>query len=418
MHIVVIGAGIIGMMTAYHLSQEGHHVSVIDAGSGPGQATSQANGAQLSYSFVAPLADPAVLPKLPSWLLGRDTPLHFQLRADPAQWRWALAFLRACRLSKSRRTTAELLQLGLHSRQLMHDLVARERLRFDFKSSGKLLVYQDPGSYAAALEQMDYQARLGCQQTALSRQACLDLEPALQAIGPQVAGAIFTSTEDAGDCLQLCIELERRLKTAPRPVSFQFNTTVTRLCATRKQLTGLQTTSGNIQADAYVLANGVGAQDLAMQLGINPQVYPLKGYSLTYELGPDSRAPSLSVSDVRRKVVYARLGSRLRVAGMVDIGDRGALLNARRIASLKRDVQRFFPQLNPIGEPRGWAGLRPARPDSKPVIGATSYRNLWLNIGHGALGFTLAAGSAGLLADQIADRPGRVPREFFALRTG
>lgn len=415
MKIIVIGAGIIGLMTAYYLARDGHSITVIDSGEGAGQRTSKANGAQLSYSFVSPLADPGVLPKLPSWLLNRNSPLSFQLKADPDQWRWLFAFLKACRANKAQRTTAELVQLGTYSRELVHDLVRLERPSFAFESSGKLLVYQDVKPFAAARAQMDYQASLGCHQTLLTPQECLDREPALDAIGGTIVGGIFTPTEDAGDCLQLCVELERIMRSGANPVTFRYQTTVEGVRVEGSRIVGLRTSQGDMTADNYVIANGVGAQRLAKQVGIDPYVYPLKGYSLTYELGPDSLAPMTSVSDLRNKVVYARLGSRLRVAGMVDIGDTAASIAAHRVASLRQNVETFLPRLNPVGEPEAWAGLRPARPDGKPIIGPTRLRNLWLNVGHGALGFTLAAGSAGLLADQIAERPPRIPAGTFGL---
>lgn len=413
MNIVVIGAGIVGLTTAYYLARDGHSITVIDSGEGAGLRTSKANGAQLSYSFVSPLADPGVLPKLPSWLLDRNSPLSFQLKADPEQWRWLFAFLRACRASKAQRTTAELLQLGMYSRELVHELVRREHPSFEFESSGKLLVYQDPKSFAAARGQMAYQASLGCNQILLTRREVLDREPALEAIGATIAGGIFTPTEDAGDCLQLCSELERIMGSGVNPVAFRYQTTVERLHVEGRRIVGLRTSQGDVSADAYVIANGVGAQGLAKQVGIDPYVYPLKGYSLTYKLGPDSLAPMTSVSDLRNKVVYARLGNRLRVAGMVDIGDTTTSITSHRIASLRTNVETFLPRLNPTGEPEAWAGLRPARPDGKPIIGPTHFGNLWLNVGHGALGFTLAAGSAGLLADQIAGRPTRIPATIF-----
>ena len=159
----------------------------------------------------------------------------------------------------------------------------------------------------------------------------------------------------------------------------------------------------------------MGAPPLARQLGLNLRIYPLKGYSLTYALTPDSVAPNASISDIRRKVVYARLGRRLRVAGMVDIGTGGSAVDPRRVQSLERDVAQFFPDLNPAGPPEAWAGLRPARPDGKPLIGATPYRNLWLNTGHGGLGFTLAAGSARMLTDLMQGRSPAVDAAAFAL---
>lgn len=414
MHIIVIGAGIVGMTSAYYLARKGYQVTVVDAMPGPGLSTSKANGAQLSYSFVAPLAEPAVLPKLPSWLWARDSPLSLRLRADPAQWRWCLAFLAACRSGVSRRTTEELLALGAYSRRKMHELVRAETLDFDFSQSGKLLVYQDQHAFESAKTQVAYQAALGSEQQVLSADACLAQEPALQAIAPRIRGGIMTHSEDVGDCLRLCRELERVLRQGAVPVTFLYDTEVTRLERQGDAIIGLRTTTGSLGADAYVIANGVQAQALARQANLNARIYPLKGYSLTYALTAESRAPRVSVSDIHSKIVYARLGNRLRVAGMVDIGDGAAKLDARRVASLKRAVLRFFPELHPVGEPQAWAGLRPARPDSKPLIGGTAVRNVWINAGHGALGFTLAAGSAALLADRIAGEPGALADTLFA----
>lgn len=416
MHIVVIGAGVVGMATAYFLHREGHRVTVVDAGSGPGQATSMANGAQLSYSFVAPLADPAVLPKLPSWLLAQDAPLRFRPRLDPDQWRWSLAFLRACTRAKNRETTRELLALGMYSRLCVHTLVRDEQPDFDFASAGKLLVYQDADAYRQALAQRDYLAGLGCEQQVMNTHACLEMEPALAGIGASIQGALYTPTEDAGDCQRLCTELERILRAAPDPVRFHFNTRVDTLRREHGRVMGAATSAGDLEADHFVLASGMGAQALARPLGLNLGIYPLKGYSLTYTLTPDSVAPTASISDIRRKVVYARLGQRLRVAGMVDIGTGGAGVDPQRVRSLERDVAQFFPGLKPKGAPSAWAGLRPARPDGKPLIGATPYRNLWLNTGHGGLGFTLALGSARVLADLMRGRDPAVEPSAFALK--
>ena len=414
MHIIVIGAGVIGMTSAYYLAQKGHRITVVDACAGPGQMTSMANGAQLSYSFVAPLAEPAVLSKLPGWLFDRQSPLSLHLRADPQQWRWAMAFLAACSSRKSRQTTAELLTLGLYSRQMMHQLMADDMLTFDFSRSGKLLVYQDAAAYDAARKQMDYQATLGAQQQALDRQQCVRLEPALRGIEQQIVGGIFTQSEDAGDCMKLCLELERVLRQRAGPVDFVYNTPVVRLHHERGQVTRLQTQSGDMEADAYVIANGVGAQMLGRQAGFNPHIYPLKGYSLTYELTAQSEAPHVSVSDVHNKVVYARVGNRLRIAGMVDIGDTSGVIRMGRIASLRQAAERYLPALHPAGEPVAWAGLRPARPDSKPLIGRTPLRNLWMNAGQGALGFTLAAGSAALLANRLSGDSAPIADRLFA----
>ena len=303
----------------------------------------------------------------------------------------------------------------MYSRLCVHELVRQENPDFDFSSSGKLLVYQDAGAYTHALAQRDYLAALGSEQRVMDTRACLDMEPALAGIGASIQGALYTPTEDAGDCQRLCTELERILRAAADPVRFHFNTRVTALRSERGRVVGVSTAAGELQADHYVLASGMGAPPLARQLGLNLRIYPLKGYSLTYALTPDSVAPNASISDIRRKVVYARLGRRLRVAGMVDIGTGGSAVDPRRVQSLERDVAQFFPDLNPAGPPEAWAGLRPARPDGKPLIGATPYRNLWLNTGHGGLGFTLAAGSARMLTDLMQGRSPAVDAAAFAL---
>lgn len=416
MRIVVIGAGIIGMTTAYFLRRDGHEVSVVDAGIAAGQLTSKANGAQLSYSFVAPLADPAVLPKLLSWLTRADSPLRLRLRLDLAQWRWGLRFLAACTHTCSERSTRELFALGARSRELMHQLVAQEHLNFQFGSPGKLLIYQDADTYRAALGHLDYLASLGCEQYALTPTACLNHEPALVDIGSRIVGGVLTPTEDVGDCQALCSELQRVLASGTLPVQFHFGTEVNRLRVEKDQVIALETSVGTMEADAYVVANGIGAQALARKVGIDPLIHPLKGYSLTYQLTERSSAPFTSISDIHNKVVYARLGDRLRVAGMVDIGDESLAMDPGRIAALERQVQDYLPRLHAAAAPEPWAGLRPARPDGKPLIGATPLGRLWLNVGHGALGFTLAAGSAALLADRIAGRPAaHIPAPMFTL---
>jgi D-amino-acid dehydrogenase len=412
MHVLVIGAGIIGMTTAYYLRREGHDVTVVEAGKGVGLASSKANGSQLSYNFVAPLADPAVLPKLPLWLTDKDAPLHFRLRANPEQWRWGLSFLRLCRSVAARQGTIDLLELGLHSRAKLHELMQREALDCDFASTGKLLVYGDAAGLAGARRQMEFQKALGSDYLMLDRKGCIDKEPSLASQGDKIIGGIFMPHEDSADCFKLCQQLHGRLA---GDVRFLFGTTVSRLRRRDRRIVAAETDVGPLEADAYVIANGLGAQKLARQGGFNPHIHALKGYSLTYDLTDASVAPMCSVSDIATKVVYARLGNRLRVAGMVDVGDDTAEIRPRRIDLLRRQAEGLFPQLAPAGEPQVWAGLRPARPSSTPVIGATPCDNLWINAGHGSLGFTLAAGSAALLCDRMAGRPAAIQSHKFVV---
>jgi len=412
MHVIVIGAGIVGMTTAYHLNREGYDVTVVEAGGGAGEETSRANGAQLSYNFVAPLADPTVLPKLPSWLLNRDAPLHFRPRLDAAQWRWSLSFLSRCRGSIALQGTLDLLELGRFSREIMHEIMADIAGNCDFAPSGKLLIYENDDALAGAVRQMEFQKSHGSSYELLDRQGCVDREPFLSDRVDRIAGGIFMPDEDVADCFKVCRELRQRLEGC---ATFAFNTHIHRLTRSSEGIAGVETSAGPMKADAYVIANGLGAQALSLQAGFNPNIYALKGYSLTYDLTPDSIAPTASISDIATKVVYARLGNRLRVAGMVDIGDNDKQMRARRIHLLRRQAEAFLPRLAAAGAPIEWTGLRPARPGSTPVIGATPCKNLWINAGHGSLGFTLAAGSAALLCDRMAGRSSRIQQHKFAV---
>ena len=419
MHTVVIGAGIVGLSSAYALAREGQRVTVIDALPGPGQATSYANGAQLSYSFVAPLAEPGVVGKLPGMLWGSDSPLHFRLRASRSQWQWGMQFLAACTATRAQQTTRELLQLGQLSRKHLHALMAEHALQFNFAPSGKLVVYQDVAAFEAAQAQMAFQAELGSVQTALSAAECVAREPALADVGPLLVGGIDTPSEEAGDCHLLCQELERVLRqggVGMAPAEFRYSQSVRGFARQGEQISAVHTQQASLPCDQLVIAAGMGSARLARSLGAQAGLEALKGYSLTYALGPNSVAPQVSVTDTRRKVVYARLGQHLRVAGMVDMGNDSTAIAPERIATLKAQVAEFLPRLNAVGEPTPWAGLRPARADGKPVVDRVpGLRNAWFNIGHGALGFTLACGTAQLLADRMARRVNPIAHSVFRL---
>lgn len=215
MHVAVLGAGVVGLATAHYLSRDGHEVTVVDRNDGVGLETSYANGAQLSYSYVAPLAGPGVLPKIPPWLLRRDSPLRFYPALDVQQWRWLIEFVLACNRAQSDLTTRRLLALSFYSRRLMHALLADVALDFGHATNGKLVVFSDPAGFEGARRLVDYQRSLGCDQDALDRDACLELEPALACagsrLGPRVVGGIYTRSEEVGDCYRFCVGLERHL---------------------------------------------------------------------------------------------------------------------------------------------------------------------------------------------------------------
>ncbi|POR51133.1 D-amino acid dehydrogenase small subunit [Paraburkholderia eburnea] len=412
MRICVLGGGVIGVTTAYFLARDGHQVTLIERHADVAQETSHANGGQLSYNYVAPLADPSVLPKLPQWLFSRDAALRFVPRLDPRQWHWCAAFLLACTRARSRATTAELLGLGFLSQRLMHEIVARETIEFDYVRNGKLVVFRDQDGFEGARRQADYQAQLGCEQYALDGAACVALEPALAHIGGEIAGGIHTPGEEAGDCDSFTRGLARAAQRDG--VDLRVATEFYGLRTKGRQVEAAMTSAGAIEADAFVVCLGMQSQPLLNSLGVRVPMYPLKGYSLTLSGANAQGAPRLSVTDAHYKVVYAPLGERLRIAGMVDLTGMSAHADQARIALLTRQARETFPDAGDYTAAQTWTGMRPATPDSKPLIGATHFRNLWMNTGHGALGFTLACGSAQLLADLLAQRALLVDGDAFA----
>jgi D-amino-acid dehydrogenase len=402
MHICVIGAGVIGLTAAYFLQSEGHTVTVIDRAADVGQGASAANGAQLSYAFVAPLADASVPPRLPALFLTRDSPLKLHFRFDPVQWRWAMQFLRHANTRDARATTAGLLKLAELSREFIEPLIEGEGIQCHFTRGGKLVVYPDSRSFAAAHAQVLYQAGLGTKQTTLTRSQCIEQEPALAPYEKCIAGGVWTASDAAADCGEFCVQLAQRI--VQRGGDMQLGRTAIRFDIEQMSVRALITGDGPLRADAYLLAAGIGAAGLGSTAGLTLPIYPLKGYSITVR--PACEAPPLraSITDARRKVVFAPLGDRVRVAGFVEIGADNNDIPPARISALLDATREVLGYSAIDGDIRPWTGDRPATPSGRPIIGRTPIEHLYLNVGHGALGWTLAAGSARLACDAIASR--------------
>ncbi len=416
MKICILGAGVVGLTTAYFLARNGHEVTIVDRNGLPAQETSFANGGQLSYSYVAPLAAPSIFPSLPKYLLDRQSPLGFQLRADPSQWRWLLNFLRACRPATFQKHAAELAMLASFSRTGMQDLMQTEALDFDFNRFGKLVIHRDRKSFKNAVALAAYQKELGAEQDVLDEEACIALEPSLAGLKGQFSGGVFTSSEETGDCRKFCEALDTVLQ-EKYGVTTLYHHKIGALRAEQGQVRAVSTDRGDIEADRFVMTAGLASRELMRPLGVSLPLCALKGYSLTVAVpeGAETAAPKISVTDSQNKIVYARLGDSVRIAAMVDIGAPDAAVDPRRLETLKKQVRSTFPGLAGLDRARSWAGLRPATAEGKPIIGKTAYRNLLLNVGHGALGFTLASGSARLIRDLIEDRAPPVEMAPFAL---
>ena len=394
MHVCVLGAGIVGLATAWHLNREGFQVSVIDRAA-PGAGASGGNGAQLSYSYVQPLADPSIWRQLPKLLLSPSSPLKLRPQLDPLQWRWALAFLAACNARTSRESTASLLALAARSRAAFEAMRADIGPDCDFSATGKLVLYAGAASLAGAQRQLELQRAMGSRQRLVTADECVALEPALADYRAQIAGAVHTPSECAADCLKVCSGLVRAL--GARGVRFLLDTEIQGFDARGGRVAAAQTAGGGIEADAFVMALGTASHRLGRQLGAYLPVYPLKGYSITVDVDPaPGAAPQVSVTDSARKVVFARIGSRLRVAGMAELVGHDASIPTARIDTLAEATRALFPRAGRLDALHPWTGMRPATPTGVPIVGRLegAPANMIFNTGHGALGFTLAFGSA------------------------
>ncbi|MDM0076616.1 D-amino acid dehydrogenase [Variovorax sp. J2P1-59] len=403
MRVCVLGAGIVGLATAWQLNRDGHEVIVIDRAA-PGAGASGGNGAQLSYSYVQPLADPSIWKQLPKLLLSPSSPLKLRPQLDPLQWRWGMAFLAACNAETSRDTTARLLAMAAQSRAAFEEMRADIAPDCDFSATGKLVLYASASSLEGARRQLELQRALGSEQRLVTPEECVAIEPALASYQGQMAGAIHTPSECAADCLKVCTELVNTLRV--RGVGFMLDTEIKGFDVRRGRVAAVQTAAGDVEADAFVMALGSASHRLGRQLGAYLPVYPLKGYSITVDVDPaPGAAPHVSVTDSARKVVFARIGSRLRVAGMAELVGHDASIPATRIETLAEATRAVFPDASRLDELHPWTGMRPATPTGVPIVGRVGPApvNMLFNTGHGALGFTLAFGSARRVAHELGE---------------
>ena len=418
MRVVVLGAGVVGVTAAWYLAEDGHEVTVVDRQRGPALETSFANGGQISASHAEPWANPRAPLQVMRWLGREDAPLLFRARADWPQWRFGLQFLLECLPWRTRRNTLECLRLALYSRDCLRALRAATGIRYDHLERGILQFHTDANDYAAAVEHAERMREYGCEREAKSVAQCVALEPALEACRHRLVGGIYTATDESGDAQRFTDELARLA--AARGSVFRWNTTVQALLVEGDAIRGVRCSVGTegdkpteetLHADAFVVALGSYSPLLLAPLGVPCPIYPAKGYSATIRVGHHRGAPTVSLTDPAHKLVFSRLGEKLRVAGTAELSGYGTELNRVRCEALVRRTFDLFPDAGEHDGVEFWAGLRPAVPSNVPLVGRTRYRNLFLNTGHGTLGWTMACGSGRALADVVA---GRKPEVAFA----
>ncbi|WP_081407231.1 D-amino acid dehydrogenase [Acinetobacter rudis] len=398
-HVAVIGGGVIGLSTAYALIQAGHKVTLIEANDKVACETSYANGGQLSYRYVAPLADAGVPFQALQWLGKADSPLNFSLRFSPFQWSWLIQFLLACNRKDNILNGQHILRLSLFSQQTMSQW--REQLDdFCWVKSGKMVIHRDEKIFKKACSTIDETV-----QQVLTVQELIKIEPSLSAIAAELVGAIYTPDDETADCYLFCLALYNKLLEHSN-FNCLYQHKVEEFLLKNERVYALKTNHETIQADEFVVAAGNGSRGLLDSIGISVPVYPLKGYSLTLPFPTQANTvPQMSVTDYANKIVYAKLGDQLRIAAMVDIGYEHVDIRDSRVKALKETVQKTFPHLSGIDTAVAWSGSRPSTPKGPPLLGRAKYQNLWLNIGQGSLGFTLAAGSAMLITQLISQIP-------------
>lgn len=413
MKVLVLGAGVVGVSSAWYLAKAGHEVTVLDRQPAAGLETSFANGGQISVSHSEPWSNPHAPLRALSWIGREDAPLLFRLRCDPALFDWSLRFLRECTPGRTRNNVRNIVALATYSRSQLQALRAETAIAYDQLQRGILHFYTDQREYAAAVEAAALMREFGCERRTVSADECVAIEPALAAARPLLVGGDYTAADESGDAHRFTQQLAALC--ADRGVCFRQGVTVKKLLKAKGVLAGvlLQTTTGDelLTADAYVLALGSYTPLLLRPLGIHLPVYPAKGYSATLDLDQTSVAPSVSLTDDGHKIVFSRLGQRLRIAGTAEFNGYNTELNAVRCSALMQRANRLFPELHPLGEPQFWCGLRPATPSNVPLVGHSEIPNLFLNTGHGTLGWTMACGSGAALADIVS---GRRPEPEFS----
>ena len=413
MKVLILGSGVIGVTSAYYLAKAGHEVTVVDRQPKPALETSFANAGEVSPGYSSPWAGPGVPVKAIKWLLMKHGPLVIRPKLDPVMWLWLLKMLRNCTSARYAVNKSRMIPIAEYSRDCLRALRNETGIRYDERERGTLQLFRYAAQLDHTADDIAVLKQYGVPFEVLDRAGCVAAEPALAQVADKVAGGLRLPQDETGDCHMFTQALA--LEAEKLGVRFAFNVGIEGLNADATRITGVATSTGVLQADAYVVALGSWSPRLVRPLGISLPVYPVKGYSITVPISNPDAAPVSTVMDESYKVAITRLGNRIRVGGTAEVSGYSTKLYPARRATLDHSLTDLFPRGGDLDKATFWSGLRPMTPDGPPVIGATRYANLHLNTGHGTLGWTMACGSGRVLADMLSGRKPDIDASELAL---
>lgn len=414
MKVLVMGAGVIGVTTAYYLAKAGVEVTIVDRQSGAGLETSFANAGEISPGYASPWAGPSVPFKAIQWMLDKHGPLVLRPQFDPMMWRWILQMLRNCTSSRYAINKSRMVPIAEYSRDSLRSLRAETGIAYDHRSQGTLQLFRKQSQLDSIGSDVAILRQYGVPFEVLDRRGCIGAEPALANAPASFVGGLRLPDDETGDCHIFTQALMASAEQAG--VRFMRDVRIGRVIIDNNRVGSIATDAGPLTADSYVMALGSFSPLLLRSVGIDIPVYPVKGYSITVPLTDESGAPQSTVMDKSYKVAITRLGDRIRVGGTAEVGGYRTRLSAGRRATLERSLLDLFPRGGDLSQSSFWSGLRPMTPDGPPIVGPTRYDNLYLNTGHGTLGWTMACGAARIATDQLLGRQPGISTEGLSLQ--
>lgn len=413
MRIVVLGAGVIGVTSAYYLSKAGHEVTVVDRQPGPALETSYANAGEISPGYASPWAAPGIPLKALKWLFMKHAPLIIRPTLDVGTLCWLASMLRNCTTARYAVNKARMVRLAEYSRDCLNDLHRETGIAYDERKKGTLQLFRTQKQLDSIAADVEVLRRDGVPFEILDIAGCVEVEPGLASARDKIVGGLRLPNDETGDCFKFVNELQRICESVG--VRFLFNRNIHKLKLDKGRISSVETSRGDIEADIFVIALGSYAPAFLEPLGLRLPVYPVKGYSITLPIVDERKAPASTVMDETYKVAITRLGNRIRVGGMAEIAGFNFDLPFARRQTLEHSVLDLFEGAAHLRPAEFWSGLRPMTPDGPPIIGPTRYPNVFINAGHGTLGWTMSCGSGRVLADMIGGRGPDIDASDLAL---